>query len=433
MSNINLIASNCNKQRLNNKSVLTPQNSIFNAYKIDQNIGKEEPISGTSKESQISSSSSIQSISSIFLNSNLTTYYQKYKINQQQQNKQQSNRYIADTNTSPQPQQGAVTQNKEDAINRIIRNEKIKQIRIKIYEYELLKEYQTVNTNQEETTKQNDLLIDKKLINRANKLNNKPVNDSQLKYLPRQSEPNNKNIIPITNKSEHNNQLNSELDHKEDELDDVETDIVNETEYDDLLDDDDDLFNDTDSLLDNLDDDNYESGIEDDSFNKYKRSQQDQQIQSNLNRIYQSNNSNTSNKSRRVVKPGFEIYQIGGSSTANFSLCLSSAAQSTFQLKISIISAEVKNIVNVLKQVFYLISYYFIDYIWIDLIKDQQKCPLIIQRIYNIFLHISVSSKLLNLLHYTPIFKNATVDYFKSVLENNFISLDIMGLNSLIK
>lgn len=73
------------------------------------------------------------------------------------------------------------------------------------------------------------------------------------------------------------------------------------------------------------------------------------------------------NRNSSQIKPGYELYQLNNNTsssnnnnnnnsiaaalaTATFSFT-TSATQSTFQLKISIISAEVKNIVNVLKQV----------------------------------------------------------------------------------
>ncbi|RNA11840.1 hypothetical protein BpHYR1_013215, partial [Brachionus plicatilis] len=81
--------------------------------------------------------------SSMFLKS-ATSYYQKYK---QQQSIKSTNGYD-DTE---------MDKRKEEAVNRIIRNERIKEIRMKMYEYELLKEYQNLNVNQAATVESRSL------------------------------------------------------------------------------------------------------------------------------------------------------------------------------------------------------------------------------------------------------------------------------------
>ena len=83
------------------------------------------------------------------------------------------------------------------------------------------------------------------------------------------------------------------------------------------------------------------------------------------NSSYIKNFNNKKATGRRYVKPGYEIYQIGGPSNNSFAhtISLSSVAQSTFQLKISIISTEVKNIVNILKQVMDKISVFILIFI----------------------------------------------------------------------
>jgi len=348
-------------------------------------------------------STSIQSISSIFLNSNLTTYYQKYKTQQHQlkQNRATFNYELNnENNDSVNENLNNFDRKKEDAINRIIRNEKIKQIRVKIYEYELLKEYQTVNNNQQQHIKhlsdqERDLsssssslssnIIDnnKKVIIRGSgsaKKYSPVISNESSKFLSKSKKQQQqiKNFIPSPkynnmddskmfdsyNQLKNDDEIN-ELEQQETFLKNNETDLDDEvnTTFDentDLtfndndfeLDDLDETFDDNDSFIDNLDDDNYESGIEDDNFTtNQKRNNHETQIQSNINRMYQ--NSKLNNRRSNLVKPGYEIYQIGGPANNSIShtLNLSSAAQSTFQLKISIISNEVKNIVNVLKQV----------------------------------------------------------------------------------
>jgi hypothetical protein len=496
---------------INNNSSNTNSSYIFNAYKINTDLANidvssaDSVSSHTEKDSNhlksndsnngnhiaennavnnnndfLPSSSSIQSISSIFLNSNLTTYYQKYKNQQQKHQAKPPQRSATVASVASnydlnepgsqnnlfnelQPQLAASSntnfdRKKEDAINRIIRNEKIKQIRIKIYEYELLKEYQTVNTSDQQTNFAEDEKLNADLSSSSSSLSSsrtanysdqkkvtvrgigsikkkphQPVNESG--YINNKQQNNTKKTMPASTKpnktipsarANNNNQNSNKLDiyssfneqlktkiKNNDQSTQLEIDInqtdkftndpnveeaespsttdrkeldinmfddknsffnsnLNENEFndenyneEDLEGDGDDLelgdnFDDTEenlSFIDNLDEENYESGIEDDGFNKIKQQQcyQEHQIQTNLNRIFQNsnNNSNTKSTGRRYVRPGYEIYQIGGPSNNSFAhtINLSSAAQSTFQLKISIISTEVKNIVNILKQV----------------------------------------------------------------------------------
>jgi hypothetical protein len=93
----------------------------------------------------------------------------------------------------------------------------------------------------------------------------------------------------------------------------------------------------------NRDDENYESGIEEDSgFCKLTDSQL-----SSVSHGQSSRAVNGSGNKGRKVKPGYERYDIGSVNCFG----LSAFAQSTFHLKCSIINTEVKNIMNVLKQV----------------------------------------------------------------------------------
>jgi hypothetical protein len=418
---------NPRQQRINKSasSTLISDNSdsIFNQYLIDNTDSKlsgnsslldnsnQEPQNENSLKNSSSSSTNIDSslvnsqhvsISSIFLNSSLTSYYQKYKLEQKQRSKQYSasgpNRtaasYLSDNTNLVNP--GDYEKRKEDAINRIIRNERIKQIRIKMHEYELLREYQTCtsaanalehgsvlgayetndNNNSEDlfntTTTSGDNNDDNDEFDFDSSNKAKTKTHSKLK-------PN--KYFSLNNYGALLNKPVSQDLNDDYELDDNEESSLNDDDYPALnksiplpengpnkLSDynlpsssDDTLNKQYKSRLsyynaakaheasfdeyknENYYEDNeesYESGIEDDGFSmtapKYSKKQNQQRLLNSLNRSF----GGASN-----VKPGYELYQIGG---GLFNL---SSSQSTFQLKVSIISAEVKNIVNVLKQV----------------------------------------------------------------------------------
>ena len=419
---------NPRQQRINKSasSTLISDNSdsIFNQYLIDNTDsklnGNSSLLDNSNQEQQNvenslknSSSTNIDSslnsqhvsISSIFLNSSLTSYYQKYKLEQKQRSKQYSapngpNRtaasYLSDNTNLVNP--GDYEKRKEDAINRIIRNERIKQIRIKMHEYELLREYQTCtstantleqgsvlgayqtndnNNNSEDlfntTTTSGDNNDDNDEFDFDSSNKTKAKTHSKLK-------PN--KYFSLNNYGALLNKPVSQDLNDDYELDDNEESSLNDDDYSALnksiplsengpnkLSDynlpsssDDTLNKQYKSRLgyynaakaheasfdeyknENYYEDNeesYESGIEDDGFSMTapiysKKQNQQQRLLNNLNRSF----GGASN-----IKPGYELYQIGG---GLFNL---SSSQSTFQLKVSIISAEVKNIVNVLKQV----------------------------------------------------------------------------------
>ncbi len=280
-----------------------------------------------------------------------TTYYQKY-----QQNQQQPHQFKA--NTSIFQQQSAYNncfdRKKEDAINRIIRNEKIKQIRTKMYEYELLKEYGAVNSNavtqplmSSEASFTTNSFISKQTTSKKSKkkLNTKQANsfisyqqlendDSLINNIENDSDSDDKSSMSsvqhmnfvASNGNSNKNSIHFEEYKDASNLEDLsskeETDnAFNDMSYDDE-ENEDFLFSDS----------NYESGIEEDKSDEIKKSD-----------LIKSG----STRKQLGVKPGYERYDI--SSVDSFTI--SAATQSTFQLKCSIISTEVKNIVNVLKQV----------------------------------------------------------------------------------
>jgi hypothetical protein len=240
-----------------------------------------------------------------------STYYQKYKAQKKITSHIASN--SQQHSTSKQTFNCESDRKKEEAINRIIRNERIKQIRIKIYEYELLKEYEVTpapshinNIKQSSHDENNDQKVDED-----------DVNDDD--YNP------NDDIF----KSIFSNSLFDEY-----ESINLPVNLSN-------VDDD-----------DEDDDDNYESGFEDNDSVKLKKLSYKQQIESNHNRYddkylscttHKTNNSNI-----KPLKEGHEVYRIGNNSDTTFELI---SSDSRFQLKCSIISSEVKNIINVLKQV----------------------------------------------------------------------------------
>jgi hypothetical protein len=278
---------------------------------------------------------------------------------------------------------------KEDAINRIIRNERIKQIRIKMHEYELLKEYQTCNNNQHEQESvlgayqthdsNNEDLFNTTTTSGENnddndefELDNSNTNNKARKI---HSKSKSSKCFSLNNYGAFlNNPVSQDL-NDDYELDDNEESGLNDdnsyltlnkvipensnsnsikrpnklSDY--SLPSDEykaklgfympktneatfDEYKNENYFEDN--EENYESGIEDDDFSMSAPKYSKQKQRHNMSRNFASSLN---------VKPGYELYQIGG---GLFNL---SSSQSTFQLKVSIISAEVKNIVNVLKQV----------------------------------------------------------------------------------
>lgn len=312
-----------------------------------------------------------QSISSQFLMN--SAYYQKYRQQNQVHQHQQQPHQICHNNNNVQ-NYDQTDRKKEEAINRIIRNEKIKQIRTKMFEYELLKEYGALNPLPASIP--SDLQLDKGTSDSNDQQTNYkpfiPSNSKAAKKLKKQqakannlfssynideniedSDSDDKSSMSSqTNRSSYNNQrsLNNMAasrssttfeNYKDDvfnmgraDEDDMsqrgdmfyEDHTTNEEEEDDFL------FSDV--SFTNRDDDNYESGIEEDSS------------------FCKSMSMNASHGSKTVkgkkVKPGYERYDIGSVNCFG----LSAFAQSTFHLKCSIINTEVKNIMNVLKQVF---------------------------------------------------------------------------------
>lgn len=124
--------------------------SIYNQYLIGESAGgtvvsssqlesgekvEENETSGQKDDTEPSRAT----LSAIFFNSN--SYYHKYKLRQQQQLQQQQQK-TATVKDDESADELELERRREDAVNRIIRNERIKQIRMKIYECELLKEYQ---------------------------------------------------------------------------------------------------------------------------------------------------------------------------------------------------------------------------------------------------------------------------------------------------
>ena len=410
------------KNQFNKRTSLKQSNipnteSIFNAYQITDSIDPSDDINDSStnisnnlelpvepnveklnEQSSVNTSpipandpnfatdyqhSNPQSLSSIFLK-NSSTYYQKYQQQQQP---------IVQNYSSTSPIQtvytnhggGGYDRKKEEAINRIIRNEKIKQIRIKMYEYELLKDYGALNP--QPLTISSDMQMDE--VDSKNEFEDFQTNDKQsgvgsikpYSFIPKplKKSKNNKNKnnnsfssyqqIDGTDNSENlqNNGEDSDSDDKSsmssqthrlnrsygaatrssttfDEYKDgsyiknyddnrEENDGYNEMYENTTNEDDDDDFLFSDEFS-QKDDENYESGIEEDSCSKSEKSMK-------------SNQTNKKGSTTKKVKPGFERYEFGSVN----SFTLSAFAQSTFQLKCSIISAEVKNIVNVLKQV----------------------------------------------------------------------------------
>ncbi len=307
-----------------------------------------DPINSTNYENKV------QSISPL-----TTSYYQKYQQNQQQQPHQlkfNSSMFQQQQQHQQQPvYNSSFDRKKEDAINRIIRNEKIKQIRTKMYEYELLKEYGAVNSSlitqplmSAEANLTPNSFISKQINGKKSKkkLNNKQGNsfisyqqidndDSLMNNIENDSDSDDKSSMSsvqhtsrVTKISDFNKNTSNfeqyttnnveELDNSKEETDNACNDLSFDDEEDEEF-----LFSDS----------NYESGIEEDRGEETKKGS--------------SVKSGSTQRRQLAVKPGYERYDI---CSVN-SFTISAFAQSTFQLKCSIISAEVKNIVNVLKQV----------------------------------------------------------------------------------
>lgn len=257
------------------------RSTIYDEYIMDQKHSNEKAQNLFPNES----------ISSVFLNST-NSYYQKYKLQQ-----------------SVKPADGHddkdMDKRKEEAINRIIRNERIKEIRMKMYEYDLLKEYQNLDINQTRS-------IEPKSFEDFSSVNENVSEDGldEQRQKPKQYAYFNRTYGNRTIFDEYRSNMPDNEDN-DDDGDDGDDGEVDEDEEEDC-----------------------ESGIEDDhSINK---------------------------KKTRI----------------NFSFSGINLApnQSRFQLKISIISAEVKNIINVLKQVRFLVSMniIFLLFFYFDKTRDSK-------------------------------------------------------------
>ena len=224
---------------------------------------------------------------------------------QQQQQKQQSPILSASQSFTNLKQQFVASSNfdkkKEDAINRIIRNERIKEIRTKIYEYELLKEYQKYNENNNKNCEffytlnnTNDDCDSTSVDSYCTDYGFESIeNEDDLFY--------DNQIIPTTAAGKNRKSLSP-----------TSTNLLLKKS----------ISYSCDYLTDNATDDSTTAP---------------------MNAVEDNSSSCSSRQTRRTknIKPGYELYQIGNLNTP----------QSAFQLKCSIISAELKNIVNVLKQV----------------------------------------------------------------------------------
>ena len=323
------------------------------------------------------------SLSSMFLNSTMTSYYQKYKMEKQKQEqklKYQSSNLIKQHNKSNNSSgsfnpSGQILSNdferkKEDAINRIIRNERIKEIRIKMHEYELLKEYQSFNStnSNQQNQSNNDVLGSQENMGTSNDAIDDFTNSNII--FPYYSNPftqsnsntqhSNQNlnkhnrtfrvIKPATNYHQQGDESpSSKLSAYNLDVDakgkNANRKVASFDEYKDSNDCDGEGDDDDEDVCggNESNEDSNESGIEDDA-NYFTPKHSNQKSCRNIDESLLSTILNSKNSSL-FVKPGFEMYQIGG---GIFNL---NSSQSTFQLKCSIISAEVKNIVNILKQV----------------------------------------------------------------------------------
>lgn len=410
-------------QSFSNLNQTQPAKSIYNQYLIDgsnptqtQNENIPPVLSSNVSENNApeGSAQTTASLSSMFLNS--TSYYQKYK-------QQQLQKTTAAAAASLMQSGGVgcggedewdLEKRREDAVNRIIRNEKIKQIRMKIYENELLKEYQqNFPTNSSASTTTTSALesgaqdVVMKPSSRANlrKTAQQNSNNSAAKintYFSRtyggentiySNIPNNNRVLANTTFDEYKSSPNNSGSGDESKLiviDEMMMPSMESAESTsiDFLDLDVDEQQHQEDLLN---EENYESGIEDDensstsSYFHYSSPKLGKQQTPKQQKCQKSSNSTSSSSScnkSTLKNPGaninvaYDVYRLNvdnnttsssslatsssfisnpvsaNSSNSNLFINLySSAAQSTFQLKISIISAEVKNIVNVLKQV----------------------------------------------------------------------------------
>lgn len=301
-----------------------------------------------------------------------------------------SNKYQQSNFASSQPPlyNTLFDKKKEDAINRIIRNERIKEIRTKIYEHELLREYQKCYDNITPAAKplnnknftQNDSLFELNSNNDEDSFENASIdscgtdygfesidNDDELEVCSNSNESTNNyhDIIPYNSNGVFTNENCRNYKTKKPSLPGVKpvnangTSLKKSMSYCDYL-----------SLTDNSSSETIGSNsniLTKKSFIQNGLSMDDL-IQETTNELTSSDsiksitispppmltvtsnvNNNTTPKQQqqrtssrtKSVKPGFELYQIGNLNSS----------QSTFQLKVSIISAELKNIINVLKQV----------------------------------------------------------------------------------
>ena len=301
--------------------------------------------------SKSNASKNNNNILSAFLTSTMPSYYQKYKQNQALNKNNITNNsaklYMIENSMQQQPvNQHPVKdesidyeRRKEDAINRIIHNERIKQIRQKINDYEMLKEYQatfsapdTTNqptaynylSNKKSARKQSAAISNNNNNNYSRNNNSKAINSyfsrayggsvNKSMAIPRNmqkfDEYKSKSLLgPIY-------QDEASLNGKEEKAEELGG--GDEDEFDD------DYFYSS-AFSDGYSVDESESGIEDEDGPAHLR-------------FYKFCNETAGGG--------------GGESSSLFGLGFNlTSPQSTFQLKISIISAEVKNIVNVLKQV----------------------------------------------------------------------------------
>ncbi|CAF1017629.1 unnamed protein product [Brachionus calyciflorus] len=269
---------------------LNRRSNIFDEYLIGNT--DQKPIQNEQLDKVEYTSDSKQTISSIFLKST-NSYYQKYKQHQMTQKPE----LLVDDKKE-------LEKRKEEAINRIIRNERIKEIRLKMYEYELLKEYQNTDVNVSKSDDYSSSKFSKSVEDFSS------LNENLSEELTETSSVDHDYQSRLNSKSKKS--INNYFTRTYGATGGNKT-IYDEYRSNSNLEDDDE------GLFDN--DEDYESGIEDDdiTINRYQKKQR--------------------------VKPGYELYQLNSQSGFNFA-----PNQSKFHLKISIISAEVKNIVNVLKQ-----------------------------------------------------------------------------------
>jgi hypothetical protein len=305
---------------IENKTINEPSNNFLKTFNGEskEKKGLTNNVLAIRQENEKSTiishnttNSSLRNLSSVFLNSSLNNYYKKYNLQQ------------AGTFTLKSTDLEFERQQKEDAINRIIRNEKIKQIRNKMIEYELLKDYQTLaspNSPRVETDSYNcsGLFSDDLEINNINEKSDKKA----IKIT-------NQNSVSSLSQSSSQSSMDIPFYRK------IPKAMFEEYTFDSSVE----------GFQNNQSEEaDYESGIEDDNIVTNQQIYNNQhRIKSNMNRAYNQNLGTAKNQNLGFVKPGHEHYQVG-----DFNLY---SSQSKFNLKISIISAEVKNIVKVLKQV----------------------------------------------------------------------------------